>query len=99
MPIHAVTYLYVDDPAALDARRPEHREFLRTLHGQRSLLASGPLPAHEDTGAGALLVLEGPSATAVAEILDADPFVRAGLVAERRVRPWSPVIGDWADRV
>ena len=32
MPIHAVTYVYPDRPAELDAVRPEHRAF---LHGLR----------------------------------------------------------------
>ncbi|UTT57737.1 YciI family protein [Cellulosimicrobium cellulans] len=99
MPIHAVTYVYADRPAELDALRPEHRAFLRALHERRTLLASGPLPAHEEAPAGALLVLDGETPDAVAAVLDEDPFAGAGLVAERTVRPWSPVIGDWADRV
>jgi uncharacterized protein len=99
MPIHAVTYVYADRPAELDAVRAEHRTFLRALHEAGTLLASGPLPATEDAPAGALIVLELDSPDAVATVLDADPFARAGLVAERTVRQWSPVIGDWADRV
>jgi len=99
MPIHVVTYVYADRPADLDALRAEHRAFLRALHAAGMLLASGPLPAHEGAPAGALLVLEGASAADVAQVLDDDPFARAGLIAERTTRPWSPVIGDWADRV
>ncbi|MFC8921780.1 YciI family protein [Cellulosimicrobium sp. NPDC057127] len=98
MPFHAVTYVYADRPADLDALRPEHRAFLRALHEDGTLRASGPLPATADARAGALLVLEAASPDDVGRVLDADPFVRAGLVAERTVRPWSPVIGDWADR-
>lgn len=98
MPIHAVTYVYADRPADLDALRPEHRAFLGGLHAAGTLLASGPLPGHEGAPAGALLVLDGASPADVAGALDDDPFVRAGLVAERTVRPWSPVVGDWADR-
>ncbi|MBD5787341.1 hypothetical protein IF650_14290 [Cellulosimicrobium terreum] len=99
MPIHAVTYVYADRPADLDAVRPEHRAFLRGLHAQGTLLASGPLPATQDAPGGALIVLDAESVAAAGDVLDADPFARAGLVAERTVRPWSPVIGDWADRV
>ncbi|MCB7137394.1 YciI family protein [Cellulosimicrobium marinum] len=99
MPIHAVTYVYPDRPAELDAVRPEHRAFLRGLHEQGALLASGPLAATADAPAGALLIVDAASVDAAAELLDADPFARAGLVAERSVRPWSPVIGDWAHRV
>ncbi|WP_265521097.1 YciI family protein [Oerskovia flava] len=98
MPIHAVTYAYPDRPAELDAVRAEHRAFLRDLHTNGSLLASGPLPATETAGPGALIVVDAPSAASVEEILDQDPFARAGLITERTVRPWSPVIGDWADR-
>lgn len=99
MPIHAVTYVYPDRPADLDAVRTEHREFLRGLHAEGTLLASGPLPATGTSTAGALLVLDASSAAEVERVLDADPFAREGLVAQRTVRPWSPVIGDWADRV
>jgi uncharacterized protein len=98
MPIHAVTYVYADRPADLDAARPDHRAFLRSLHADGTLLASGPLPATADAPAGALIVLDVDSPAAVATVLDADPFAHAGLVANRTVRPWSPVIGDWADR-
>jgi uncharacterized protein YciI len=98
MPIHAVTYVYADRPTDLDALRPEHRAFLHRLRDDGALLASGPLPAHDGAPAGALLVLDGASPDAVARTLDADPFATAGLIDERTVRPWSPVIGDWADR-
>ena len=99
MPIHAVTYVYADRAAELDALRPQHRAFLADLYSRGALLASGPLPAHLGAPSGALLVLDGDTPDAVAAVLDEDPFGRAGLVAERTVRPWSPVIGDWADRV
>ncbi|WP_336723188.1 YciI family protein [Cellulosimicrobium cellulans] len=98
MPIHAVTYVYANRAPELDALRPEHRAFLGDLYARGTLLASGPLPAHEGAPAGALLVLDGETPDAVAAVLDEDPFGRAGLVAERTVRPWAPVIGDWADR-
>ena len=29
-------------------------------------------------------------------LLDADPFAREGLVAERDVREWTPVFGPWS---
>lgn len=99
MPIHAVTYVYTDRPADLEAIRPEHRSYLNGLHESGSLLASGPLPATDNAAAGALLVLEAPGPRDVAALLDADPFAIAGLVAHRDIRPWAPVIGDWAHRV
>lgn len=99
MPIHAVTYTYADRPAELDAIRPSHREFLAGLYADGVLLASGPLSADDADPAGALIVLRAESVQEVEGVLDADPFASAGLISARRVRPWSPVIGDWADRV
>lgn len=99
MPMHAVTYVYADRPAELDAVRPEHRAFLRALAEAGTVVASGPLAGTADAPAGALLLVDAASPEAVEETLDADPFAHAGLIAAREVRAWSPVIGVLADRV
>lgn len=99
MPIFVVTYAYPDRPAELDAVRPAHRAFLAELHAEGTLFASGPLPGDEIDPPGGLIILRADSVKDAERILDADPFAVAGLVATRRIRPWSPVIGDWADRV
>ncbi|QAY70898.1 YciI family protein [Xylanimonas protaetiae] len=93
MAVFAVTYVYAPDPARLDAFRPEHRAFLGALHDAGSVVVSGPLPAADGVG-GALLIVEAPDADAAAALLDDDPFRREGLVAERVVRAWVPVIGS-----
>ena len=79
MPIHAVTYVYPDRPADLDAVRTEHRAFLSGLHERGTLLASGPLPATDDVTRTLHLVATGGSATA--EVVT----VRDGQVATDQV--------------
>ncbi|WP_344101111.1 YciI family protein [Myceligenerans crystallogenes] len=102
MTTYAVTYVYADDAAGLDAHRAEHRAFLRGLHEAGVLRASGPQPAvvprdgAPPAGAGALLVLEGDSAGDVLAALDEDPFRKVGLITERSAREWNVVIGGFA---
>ena len=98
MPIFAVTYTYADRPTVLDEHRPEHRAVLRGLLDDGTLLASGPLAQDAANPAGALLLVDAPDEGAVATALDADPFAREHVITRRTVRPWSPVIGPWADR-
>jgi hypothetical protein len=91
VPLFVATYTYVDDAAALDAARPEHRAF---LGGLDELVLSGPTDA-----GGAVLVLEAGDAAAVERILDADPFRTAGLIAARAVTGWTVVLGRARDAV
>jgi uncharacterized protein len=91
MAYFAVLYTYSTDVEALDAIRPEHRAYLRSLS---ELTASGPLMgAHPGR---ALLLFRADDMATVEALIDGDPFVRAGLVAEREVWPWNPVIGVFA---
>ena len=90
----AVTYTY--DPLTAetaDRVRPEHRAFLARLADSGDLVASGPWL---DGAAGALLLLRAESAAAVEALLDTDPFRAAGVIAERAIREWDPVIGVFA---
>lgn len=89
MSIFAVTYRYTDDTAARDTFRAEHREF---LNSSGWTLLSGPLT----DPAGALIVVAADSAEAAGRALDADPFAREGLVAERTIRAFDPVGGELA---
>ena len=93
MPTYAIEYRYDDQDAARAAVRPEHRAFLRALLDAGTLIASGPFEG--DTGA--LLLVRAESEDAVAAVLDTDPFKLAGLVAERIIRGWEPVLHSWAD--
>lgn len=90
MGMFAVTYTYAPGSETdRDTYRPEHKDFLTSLHENGTLRISGPL----DGGSGALLVLEGSSSEEVASILDEDPFHRHGLIGERTIREWSIVFG------
>lgn len=89
--IHVVSYVY--DPAAeeaISAARPAHREFLAGLHARGDLIASGPWVGGP---AGAYLLMKADSGEHALEILEADPFHTAGLILERTVQEWNPVIG------
>ncbi|MEZ5087371.1 MAG: YciI family protein [Tessaracoccus sp.] len=91
MDYYAVTYVYREDKESLDRIRPEHRAFLGALP---QLVASGPLP--ETSPSRALLILRGENAEEIEKALDADPFRKADLIAERSVEKWLPVIGVFA---
>jgi uncharacterized protein YciI len=94
MPVYAVRYTYVTDPAALDAVRPEHRAYLGGLAEEGVALGTGPWVGGD---AGALLVLRTDDRAALDDALAGDPFARHGLLAATDVREWNPVIGPWAD--
>lgn len=97
MAVFAVTDVYApDSSAARDATRAEHRAYLSSLHEEGTVLVSGPLPASDGAPDGALIVVQAPSAGDAVALLDADPFRREGLVAQRSVREWVPVIGGFA---
>ncbi|SFC22149.1 hypothetical protein SAMN04487968_104288 [Nocardioides terrae] len=89
MSLYAVTYVYSPDTEALDRLRPEHRAFLADQDG---LLLSGPT---DDNGA--LIVWEGKSVAEIEETLDEDPFWTAGLITERVVVGWNPILGPWRE--
>jgi uncharacterized protein YciI len=91
MPTYVVEYHYTRSPAELAAHRPEHRAFLRGLLDAGALVASGPLPE----AGGALLVVRADDEAAALRLLDADPFRREGLIADRSTREWDPVIRSW----
>ena len=93
MTVYAVHYTYDDRTSRRDEVRPEHRAFLAGLLDDGSLLASGPWV---DGVPGALLLLSADSPATVERLLDADPFAREGLVAERTLREWNPVLGPWS---
>lgn len=93
MPTFATTYRYTDDSDTRDAVRPDHRAYLGGLTEAGSLLVSGPLSGEP---AGALLVFEGDTEQVVRALVDGDPFVQAGLVAEISVREWATVSGRLA---
>ncbi|MFC7580480.1 YciI family protein [Schaalia naturae] len=97
MALYVIEYTY--DPTLISLirdHRPAHRTFLRGLHEQGILVASGFL-RDDAMNEGALLVLRAPNARRALSLLDGDPFNQAGFIVERRVREWTPTIGEHAD--
>lgn len=92
MTYFAATYTYGVPESDLATRRTAHREYLA---GLSELVLCGPW----DDGAGALLIFRAESAVAVEALLDADPFVEAGYVAERAVHAWNPILGPLAGQL
>ena len=87
-----ITYRYADGSAAeRDALRSAHRQHLASM----PVVLSGPTTAADAEGA--VIVVEDLSVEEVGAVLDADPFVTAGLVAERTVVEWHVVMGSRAD--
>ena len=74
------------------AAQDEHRAYLRTLHAQGLLLASGPFVPRAG-GALLLRVPDGDDAQAALDrIRDGDPFTQRG-IAQYELLPWAPTIG------
>ncbi|MCW4464736.1 YciI family protein [Glutamicibacter sp. MNS18] len=90
MNTYAITYTYCETTAAgRDEVRPVHVEFLQERFEAGELLISGPV----DSGAGALLVVAADSEAAALEMMDQDPFAKAGLISQRDIRRWDVFFG------
>jgi uncharacterized protein YciI len=86
----AVEYTYTENSDAVrDEHRPRHREWLRGLYDEGTLLLSGPFA----DGTGGLMIYSSSDADALAALLEADPFKTVGVIAKARIKAWSPVIG------
>jgi len=93
MPQFAVEYTYIEDSDAIrDEHRPRHREWLRGLYDDGKLLLSGPFA----DGTGGHLIFSAADADWLAGLLKADPFNEVGVVANVRIKAWSPIIGPIA---
>lgn len=91
----AVVYEYAPDSEQLHAQNGDaHVAFLQRLMDDGVLRLSGR--ADIDSRRGALLVLTADAEQAL-PLLDEDPFWTAGVIAERRVWPWTIVFD--ADRL
>jgi len=81
---------YVD---RLGPFRAEHLALVQKAYDRGELVISGALADPTD---GAVFVFRGPSAQPAESFVQADPYVRNGLVKTWRVRKWNTVIGDGA---
>jgi uncharacterized protein YciI len=75
--------------------RPEHLELARAAHERGELAIAGAL---DDPADQALLVFATEDPSVVQRFVDADPYVREGLVTSLRIRKWNVVIGPGAAR-
>ncbi|WP_410660294.1 YciI family protein [Amycolatopsis sp. lyj-112] len=75
----------------LEDVRPRHRKFLSDLAEQGVVALGGPL----GDGSGGLSLYQATDEAALNEILEQDPYHLEGVVAERIVREWKPVLGSW----
>ena len=85
--------LYDVVPDYLERRgefRDEHLGLASAAHERGELVMAGALAEPAD---GAILVFRGDDASAVEAFVEADPYVRSGLVSSWRVRPWTVVVG------
>ncbi|MDR7085582.1 uncharacterized protein YciI [Aeromicrobium panaciterrae] len=96
MAYFATTYRYNDDVERRGEVRPAHRDYLAGLTERGQLQVSGPFSDGEPGGA--LLVFVADTAADARALIDADPFVLDGLVAEVVVREWTPVSGVLAQQ-
>ncbi|MGH3520167.1 MAG: YciI family protein [Haloechinothrix sp.] len=71
--------------------RPRHREFLRELAGQGQVAVAGPL----GDGTGGVVLIQAADLDALHNIIDTDPYYTDGVVAQRSVREFMPVLGAW----
>ena len=88
MALFAVTLTFTDDTERRLEIRPAHREYLRTLLAQGKLHESGPFV--DDSGA--LLVYDAADVAEVQELLSADPYTPAGVIAGASIKEWNVVM-------
>ena len=70
--------------------RDEHLSLGRAALERGELVMGGALAEPAD---GAVLVFKGDSAEVAERFVEADPYVRHGLIRHWRVRPWTVVLG------
>jgi uncharacterized protein YciI len=93
MPVFAVFYSYDDRYDLRMQTRPEHRAYLQQLQEQGALLEAGAYA--DEAPPGGLLIFRGDSAEEITRFIDRDPYSRVGVISDRLVRAWGPIIGPW----
>lgn len=71
---HVLTSTYLQPPDVVQQTRPAHLEFLEAEVREGRLVLAG----RQDSGAGGVLVTADLSAEEVADLVDRDPYTRAG---------------------
>ena len=92
MALFAVTLTFTDDTERRLEIRPTHREYLAKLLAGGKLHESGPFV--DDSGA--LIVYDAADVAEVQEILSADPYTPAGIIAGVTIKEWNVVMSRQA---
>jgi len=74
--------------------RAEHLAYAKAAVERGELILGGALADPVD---GAVLLFRGDSPAAAEAFAKNDPYVVNGLVTRWRVRPWTTVVGPWAE--
>ncbi len=86
--------LFYETVADYMERRPryrdEHLAYARRAHESGALVMAGALDDPPDS---AVLVFQGEDPSVAEDFARSDPYVKAGLISEWRVRPWVVVFG------
>jgi len=91
MATFVVEFRYRVDRQGRSAVHPAHAEYLHDLAERGALLLGGPLVG-ENAG---LLVYRVGDRAELQRVLDGEPYLVAGLVADTRISEWSPGKGSW----
>jgi uncharacterized protein YciI len=70
--------------------REQHLAYARAAHDRGELVMAGALAEPADA---AVLVFKGDGPAVAEEFARNDPYVKNGLIAEWRARPWTVVLG------
>ncbi|GIW05641.1 MAG: hypothetical protein KatS3mg060_0446 [Dehalococcoidia bacterium] len=91
MKLYAAILTYVPDIAEKRVpHRPAHLAYLEELRAQGKVVMAG---AWADPLDGALIIYRAETRDEVDEMMDNDPYCRAGLWTGRTVREWNVVVG------
>lgn len=87
-----VEFRYGVDRAQRQEFHPAHADYLHNLADRGVLLLGGPLVG-ENAG---LLCYEVADRAELQRVLDDEPYIKAGIVAETRIQQWNPGKGSLA---
>jgi uncharacterized protein YciI len=87
-----VEFRYNVSRAEREAVHQDHAAYLNSLAERGVLLLAGPLV--DDNGG--LLIYEAADRAELGAVLDGEPYIKAGFVAESRIHQWQPGKGSWA---
>ena len=82
-----------DKPGALDVRKANRAAHLAYIDQTGVVEMAGPLLDDAGNMCGSLIVLEVADMAAAAQWAANDPYAKAGLFADTRIRAWNKVIG------